>query len=132
MAARAPRKIEDDCAGGPRAGSSVHVMRSLISGDSGKRRAITAAVLLSALAFAVALSAAPQFHRWLHDIGDRTNHECAATLLSSGSVEHSDCEPASVAPQPERSGPAFRSELLPRLFVSLEFSLLEHAPPALS
>ena len=97
---------------------------------NGKLRVTFAALLFAAIALAVGLSAAPQWHNWLHHSGDRSNHECAATLLSSGSVEHSDCEPASVAPRPAPSVPAFRTQLFPRVLAYRGFSRLEHAPPA--
>ena len=104
----------------------------IINATSSKVRAVTAALLFGAFAFAVGLSATPQLHEWLHDVGDRTNHECAATLLSSGSVELSERAPVSGVPRPAPSLPAFRSERFPHTAPSLEFSRLEHAPPALS
>lgn len=93
-------------------------------------RRILAAWLVVAVALAAGLSVAPQWHQWLHKIGDRTTHECAATLLSSGGVEHSDCAPASAEPRPAPSAPAFRTQLLPRVLAFLAFTRLEHAPPA--
>ncbi|MDQ6938821.1 MAG: hypothetical protein M3119_01545 [Verrucomicrobiota bacterium] len=101
----------------------------LIRPSSEKSRPIFAALLFAAMAIAVGLSAAPQLHQWLHKIGDRSNHECAATLMSAGNVEHSDCQPASVAPQPSPAVPAFRTQLFPRVLALLGFSRLEHAPP---
>lgn len=89
-----------------------------------------AALLFAAITCAVGLSAAPQLHDWLHNIGDRANHECAATLMSSGNVEHSACEAVPTAPQPAPTVPAFRTQLFPRVLSTVEFSLLEHAPPA--
>jgi hypothetical protein len=96
------------------------------------RLRVLAALLFCSVAFAVGLSSAPQLHDWLHKVGDRSKHECAATLISSGSVEHSACEPASVAPQAAPSVPAFRTQIFPRVLAYLGFSRLEHAPPALS
>ena len=104
----------------------------LIGDVSRKLRPLIAALLFSSVAFAVGLSAAPQMHDWLHKVGDGTNHECAATLVSSGNVEHSACEPVSVKPQPAPSVSAFKTQLLPRVLASLDFSRLEHAPPARS
>jgi hypothetical protein len=93
-------------------------------------RRIVSALLVVAFALAAGLSAAPQLHNWLHKIGDRSNHECAATLMSSGSVEQSTCEPIPVAPKAVPSVPAYRPQLFPRVLASFEFARLEHAPPA--
>ena len=99
---------------------------------SGKLRATFAAVLFASLALAIGLSASPQLHAWLHGTGDWSHHECAATLLSSGSVEHSDCEPPFVAPQPAPAIPVFRVPAFAWVISPLEFTRLEHAPPVLS
>jgi len=104
----------------------------LISARSANLRRLAAAFLFAAIALAVGLSAAPQAHEWLHKVGDRTNHECAATLMSSGSIEDSACEPASAKPQPTPSVPTFRTQLFSRVLAFLAFTRLEHAPPALS
>ncbi|HEV3410697.1 MAG TPA: hypothetical protein VG095_10410 [Chthoniobacterales bacterium] len=96
------------------------------------RSRLVNALLFLALGVAAALSAAPQAHEWLHDLGNHSNHECAATLLSSGGVEHSDGAPPSTAPNSAPSAPAFRGQLLPRVLASLEFTRLEHAPPFFS
>ncbi len=104
----------------------------LLRCHSEKARAFIAATLFCAVALAIGLSDAPQLHKWLHNAGDRPNHECAATLLSSGSKEHSDCAPAFSAPQSLPSIAAFRSEHIQPADPALEFYRLEHAPPALS
>jgi hypothetical protein len=99
---------------------------------TGKLRVPLAALLLAAIAFAIGLSASPEMHDWLHKTGDWSHHECAATLLSSGGVEHSDCEPPFVAPQPAPATPVFRIPAFAWVISPLEFTRLEHAPPALS
>ncbi|MGZ4985059.1 MAG: hypothetical protein ACXWAX_10185 [Chthoniobacterales bacterium] len=93
-------------------------------------RRILSALLVVAFALAAGLSAAPQLHEWLHNIGNQPTHECAATLMSSGSVEHSACEPVFVPPKPAPSKPAYRPQPFPRVLASFEFARLEHAPPA--
>ena len=97
---------------------------------SGKLRATSAALLFAAIAFAISLSAAPQLHAWLHKIGDRTTHECAATLISSGSLEDSPCEPVATEPQRAPGAPAFLMRNVVRAIAALGSALLEHAPPA--
>jgi hypothetical protein len=103
--------------------------RRLIRWDSRQLRATTAAFVFCALALAVALSAAPQLHELLHNIGDRPTHECAATLMSSGSAEHSACEPVLKQPQPAPV-PVYRAQPFAPVLAVLGVSLLEHAPPA--
>ena len=51
---------------------------------------------------------------------------------SSGSVEHSVCEPPPVQPCKLPGTPIFRTQQLARVIASLEFTRLEHAPPALT
>jgi hypothetical protein len=93
-------------------------------------RALIASLLFCSVALAVGLSAAPQLHDALHK-GELATHECAATLLSSGSWAHSAVEPVLAAPQPA-----------PQIFRFIDAaawsvarprpSILEHAPPALA
>lgn len=99
---------------------------------NGNLRATSVALLFAALAFAIGLSASPQLHHWLHQTGDWSQHECAATLLSSGSVEHFDGAPTFAAPRGAPSVPACEMPLVAPVLPSLEFTRLEHAPPALS
>jgi hypothetical protein len=101
--------------------------------SDGKRvafRAVIAAGSIAAILFAVVLSAIPELHEQIHDGFGAANHECAVTLLTSGNYQHTPPATISLAPP----GP-------PKLFVPLqtivslvsahlEFSLLEHAPPA--
>jgi hypothetical protein len=94
------------------------------------RRRILALLLFVAIGLAAGLASSPQLHNWLHDAGDSGQHECAATLMSSGNIEHSDCAPPAVAPQPAPSVPAFRTQLFPRVLAFFGFARLEHAPPA--
>ena len=98
---------------------------------TGRLRASFAALLLAAITYALGLAAAPQLHDWLHH-SDQSAHQCAATLLSSGSVEHFAVEPAAKAPERVPVLQTFSSAELPRIILRLSSSLLEHAPPALS
>jgi hypothetical protein len=92
-------------------------------------RRILSALLVVAFALAAGLSVAPQLHEWLHKVGEQPSHECAATLISSGGVEHSDCAPVFVAPQTPPSVPAYQPQRFPRVLASFAFARLEHAPP---
>jgi len=95
-------------------------------------RRLLAALLFTAIAIAAALSAAPQLHEWLHKVRDQSNHECAATLMSSGSVDHSPCEPPPTCRENEPASNTFRAQPFARVLALLGISLLEHAPPAQS
>ena len=95
-------------------------------------RALIAAVLFCGVGLAFGLSAAPQLHDWVHKRDRSASHECAATLLSSGSWEHSACEPTLTHAPGLRALQLVAFAVLPHLAPHLEFSLLEHAPPAFS
>jgi hypothetical protein len=97
-----------------------------------RTRVFAAAIVFVAVALAAALSAAPHFHEWLHHAGGQASHECAATLLSSGSVSHSDCEPVRTCPEPAPESRSFRAQPFARVLAALEFTRLEHAPPFFS
>jgi hypothetical protein len=91
-------------------------------------RAFIAAILFCGVGLTVGLSAAPQLHDRLHK-SDGPSHECAATLLSSGSVDHSHCEPVLRAPV-AMAAAHFVVTARVRVIARTEFSILEHAPPA--
>ena len=95
-------------------------------------RAIVAAGCIGALLFAVVLSVIPQLHEKIHNATGAPNHECVVTLLTSGNCQHTPTAPLSVAPPAQPA--AFVHILVCFQLVSahLDFSLLEHAPPAIS
>jgi hypothetical protein len=94
-------------------------------------RATVAAGFIGAFLLALVLSAAPQLHERIHQPTGAT-HECAVTLLTAGNCEHTPCDAIAIAPPPPK--PAFALFHRPFQLISarLDFSLLEHAPPALS
>ena len=98
----------------------------------GRSIAILAASFLGLFLFTLVLSAIPQLHERIHACSGAANHECAVTLLTSGNYQHTPTISISVAPPapPATFAHAFTSFH----FVSarFEFSLLEHAPPAIS
>ncbi|MEY2561291.1 MAG: hypothetical protein QOG51_1706 [Verrucomicrobiota bacterium] len=99
--------------------------------SDGRSIAIMAAGFISLFLFTLVLSAIPQLHERIHSSSGATNHECAVTLLTSGNYQHSGSDTIAIAPPPATAfAHVFsRFELVrPRL----EFSLLEHAPPAIS
>jgi hypothetical protein len=95
-------------------------------------RAIVSAGCLAAFLFAVVLSAIPQLHEQMHATTGSPNHECAVTLLASGHYQHTPTVTISLVPPapPAAFAHAFADFRL--IHAHLEFSLLEHAPPAVS
>ncbi|MGI9172462.1 MAG: hypothetical protein ACR2F0_04015 [Chthoniobacterales bacterium] len=91
--------------------------------------ALLALLLVCAITFAAALSSSPQLHQRLHQLGSQTSHECAVTLLASGSVQNSICEPVLLAPVETPRPTSYPVFSFPSAFTTLEFSRLEHAPP---
>jgi hypothetical protein len=93
----------------------------------------TASILISALLLALTLAAAPQLHARIHKDSSATDHQCAATLISSGSYEHSASPDILSAPQLAdhvSTIAIFTSCWGPALFLGA--SIFEHAPPARS
>jgi hypothetical protein len=103
----------------------------LIGGKSATLRACVAALLFCSVALSAGLSAAPQLHEWLHKVDQTSAHECAATLLSSGSWETAGGEPPTTPPSAVLLAAIFPASSVP-LRARVEFSVLEHAPPALT
>jgi hypothetical protein len=94
-------------------------------------RAMVAGAFISAVLLTLVLSAIPQLHERVHQTSSTANHECAVTLLTSGNYQHTVSDTIALAPPPPA---AFARVFSPFQLVSerLEFSLLEHAPPAIS
>ena len=98
------------------------VIRSVITGWVG------AAFLL-----AVALSASPRWHELVHPDAKITQHECAVTLISSGSYQQAAPAPLVVAPVPALQFcfvPALRPVWVASPFLGAR--IFEHAPPVLA
>jgi hypothetical protein len=95
-------------------------------------RAIVAAGCIGAFLFAVVLSAIPQLHEEIHATTGASNHECAVTLLTSGNYQHTPTVPISLAPPAPPAPFVHTFTNFQLVSAHLEFSLLEHAPPAIS
>jgi hypothetical protein len=103
----------------------------LVDGKAVALRAIVATGFIGAFLFALVLSAAPQLHERIHQ-PDGATHQCAVTLLTTGSCEHTPFDAIASAPQPPTSSQALFHHHFQLVSARLEFSLLEHAPPAIS
>ena len=104
----------------------------LPDGKAATLRAIVAAGCIGAVLCAVILSAIPQLHEEIHATTGAPNHECAVTLLTSGNYQHTPTIAISVAPAAPPATFAHVSGNFHIVRPHLAFSLLEHAPPALS
>jgi hypothetical protein len=103
----------------------------LINGKTALR-ALIAAGCAAAVLLAVVLSAVPQLHEQIHDATAAPNHECAVTLLTSGTYQHAPSAAISVAPPSPPTAFTHTSASFQSVTAHLEFSLLEHAPPMIS
>jgi hypothetical protein len=89
------------------------------------------AAMATALAVLIAniLAITPHLHQRLHG---GSSHECAVTLIAAGTYDHPAPAASSVAPDCLAHGSVSSSQSWPILASALEFSLREHAPPAVS
>jgi hypothetical protein len=90
-------------------------------------------LLIPTFLFALFLSLAPQVHQRIHSDANQSQHECAITLLASGSYDHAVAAPAfdpSIAGSQFTQLPTLNSTWVGSLFLSA--SIFEHAPPAQS
>jgi hypothetical protein len=82
---------------------------------------------------ALALTAVPQWHEWIHSDANSARHECAVTMINSGGYEKIVAAPLVTAP-----APVFHFCFIPALhpvWVASPFvcaRILEHAPPAIA
>ena len=103
----------------------------LSDGNLTAMRAVTAAGFIGAFLFALVLSAAPQLHERIHQPTGAT-HECAVTLMTAGNCEHTSFDVITITPPPPRPVSRLSQPGFQPVSARLEFSLLEHAPPAIS
>jgi hypothetical protein len=95
-------------------------------------RAFVAVSVFAAFLWALALSSSPQLHQRLHSDANRVEHNCAVTMITSGSYDHA-------AQPPFVSAPNFNvqfckiAELNPTWVrpIFLRAHIFAHAPPAL-
>ena len=90
------------------------------------RACIGLSVLIGFFA-ALTLASSPQLHEKLHKTG--THHECAATMIASGSCEHT--APPSIVPKNQDApvSPAFLAQHFRFVIAAVPSSVQEHAPP---
>jgi hypothetical protein len=94
-------------------------------------RAFIAVCVSAAFVWALALSASPQLHQRVHPDAGRVEHNCAATMIASGSYDHAVHLPLVNAPVPAAQFstlPALTPQWVKSLFLGAH--IFEHAPPA--
>jgi hypothetical protein len=93
--------------------------------------AFVATCLSVAFLWALALTASPQLHARFHSDANRTEHNCAVTMIASGSYDHATHVPLVSAPAPAIQFSKVLA-LTPQWVESpfLGASIFEHAPPA--
>jgi hypothetical protein len=104
---------------------------STFARSNNSRRAIIAAFVSVGFLWALALSASPQLHQRVHKDANRVEHNCAATMIASGSYDHATHPPLVSA---DALVPQFsKIPALTLCWVQSPFlgaCIFEHAPPA--
>jgi hypothetical protein len=93
-------------------------------------RAFVATCVFAAFIWALALGASPQLHQRVHKDANRVEHNCAATMIASGSYDHGGDPPFVTAPVPAiqfSEIPALTACWVQSLFLGA--CIFEHAPP---
>jgi hypothetical protein len=104
---------------------------STFARPTNRGRALIAICVSAAFFWALALSASPQLHQRVHTDANRVEHNCAVTMIASGSYNHAAHPPMVSAPVP-----AVQFSKIPALtpcWVQSPFlgaCIFEHAPPA--
>ena len=104
---------------------------STFARSTNRGRAFVAPCVFVAFLWAVALNASPQLHQRVHPDANRVEHNCAVTMIASGSYDHAANVPLLSAPLP-----AIQFSEIPALtpcWVQSPFlgaHIFEHAPPA--
>jgi hypothetical protein len=106
-------------------------MRLRLNGNSIALRVIVAGGFIGAFLFTLVLSADPQLHERIHQLAG-ANHECAVTLLTTGSCALTPSDAITIVPPSPQAASRFSQVDFQLVSARLEFSLLEHAPPAIS
>src|SRR6266403_393801 len=94
-------------------------------------RGAIAGWVCAAFLSALALSVSPRWHELVHPNAKATHHECAVTLIGSGSYQQANFAPLVAAPVPALQFcfiPALCSIWVPSPFLGAR--IFEHAPPA--
>jgi hypothetical protein len=111
--------------------SQARSAMSTFARSTNQGRAFVAICVSSAFLWALALSASPQLHQRVHKDAGRADHNCAATMIASGSYNHAAHVPLVSAPIPVihfSKIPALTPQWVESPFLGA--CIFEHAPPA--
>ena len=103
---------------------------STFAQPTNRGRLFVAACVSVAFLWALALSVSPQLHQRVHADANRMEHNCAATMIASGSYNHAAHVPLVSAPVPSAHFskiPALTPQWVESPF--LRASAFEHGPP---
>jgi hypothetical protein len=104
---------------------------STFTRSTNRGRAFVATCVSAAFLWALALSVSPQLHQRFHTDANRVEHNCAATMIASGSYDHAAQPPLVNAPVPSAQFskiPALTPQWVESPFLGA--CIFEHAPPA--
>jgi hypothetical protein len=104
---------------------------STFAHSTNRGRAFVVSCVSLAFLWALALSASPQLHQRVHPDANRVEHNCAATMIASGSYNHAAHPPLVSAPIPAvqfSKIPALTPQWVESPFLGAR--IFEHAPPA--
>jgi hypothetical protein len=103
---------------------------SMFARSTNHGRAFVATCVFAAFLWALALSASPQLHQRVHKDANPVEHNCAVTMIASGSYDHAANAPLVSAPVPAiqfSEIPALSPCWVQSLFLGA--CIFEHAPP---
>jgi hypothetical protein len=106
---------------------------STFARSTNRGRAFFAICVSAAFLWALALSASPLLHQRVHKDANRVEHNCAATMIASGTYDHAAHAPLVSAPVPTvqfSKIPALTPQWVESPFLGA--CIFEHAPPARS
>ena len=92
-----------------------------------KPRDFINSALIAAFLTALTLASSPQLHERLHS--SSPHHECAATIIASGSCEHNASPAVTPKLQDVPASPAFLAQHFRFVIAAVPSSVQEHAPP---
>jgi hypothetical protein len=104
---------------------------STLARSRSRGRAFVAVCVSAGFLWTLALSASPQLHQRLHADANRVEHNCAATMIASGSYDHAAHPPLVNSPFLSihfSKIPALTPQWVESPFLGA--CIFEHAPPA--
>ena len=111
--------------------SDTRSAMSTFGRSTNRGRAFVAICVSAGFLWALALSASSQLHQRVHTDANRVEHNCAATMIASGSYNHFAQVPLVSAPAPSihfSKIPALTPQWVESPFLGAR--IFEHAPPA--